>query len=359
MTMYFSEKFKQLRRNYDLTQDQLADIFHVSPQTVSRWETGANYPDIELLPHIAIFFKVTIDELLGKDLIISENKVAEYIRDIRNFLNVGKVYDAIDVARKAVKEYPVNYDLQSQLMHTLCTSCSEDSPDCIKNTKEFKNEIISIGERIINYCTNQDTSLWTKWQLFRQYIKWDMKDDAKKILYTLPSEVWYTQDVNIGAVLEGKEWADNQLHRIGRFAILLCDTIEVYADKADLGPLEKIKWYKKSMQIYSEIYEDEGDLIVHSNRDFANVLIAELYCVAGDIENALNYVENATQDAIYHSNHMDKDREHGYFPWPTKRNICWIIWEDFLMKPEFDVLRNNNRFNKCLELLKSNSHELE
>jgi transcriptional regulator with XRE-family HTH domain len=64
MSVYFSEKIKQLRKSYDLTQEEVADIFHVSPQSVSRWETGANYPDVEILPHIAIFFKVSVDELL-------------------------------------------------------------------------------------------------------------------------------------------------------------------------------------------------------------------------------------------------------------------------------------------------------
>ena len=49
MAIYFSEKFKQLRKDKDLTQDQIANIFNISPQAVSRWETGATYPDIEIL----------------------------------------------------------------------------------------------------------------------------------------------------------------------------------------------------------------------------------------------------------------------------------------------------------------------
>ncbi|MDD4773568.1 MAG: helix-turn-helix transcriptional regulator, partial [Eubacteriales bacterium] len=101
MAIYFSEKFKQLRKDKDLTQDQIAGIFHISPQAVSRWETGATYPDIEILPHLAIFFKVTVDELLGTEKIRGEEKAKEYIRDIRNLLNSGKIYDAIELARKA------------------------------------------------------------------------------------------------------------------------------------------------------------------------------------------------------------------------------------------------------------------
>ena len=40
MAIYFSEKFKQNRKAKDHTQEQLAEIFHVSPQAISRWENG-------------------------------------------------------------------------------------------------------------------------------------------------------------------------------------------------------------------------------------------------------------------------------------------------------------------------------
>jgi len=56
MAIYISEKLKQFRKARDLTQEQIAAVFNVSPQSVSRWETGATYPDMELLPSIASYF---------------------------------------------------------------------------------------------------------------------------------------------------------------------------------------------------------------------------------------------------------------------------------------------------------------
>lgn len=50
-----------------MTQSQLADVFNVSEQAVSRWENGNTYPDTELLPAIADFFGITIDELMGME----------------------------------------------------------------------------------------------------------------------------------------------------------------------------------------------------------------------------------------------------------------------------------------------------
>lgn len=53
-----------LRKEKGLTQKQLADILGVTDKAISRWETGKNYPDIELLEIISTTFNVTINELL-------------------------------------------------------------------------------------------------------------------------------------------------------------------------------------------------------------------------------------------------------------------------------------------------------
>lgn len=52
------------RRVKGLTQEQLAEEFGVSPQAVSKWENGASCPDILILPQLADFFGITVDELL-------------------------------------------------------------------------------------------------------------------------------------------------------------------------------------------------------------------------------------------------------------------------------------------------------
>ena len=61
--MELGNKIKQLRLKASLTQEQLADELGISPQSVSKWETGASMPDITLLPSIAERFGVSIDEL--------------------------------------------------------------------------------------------------------------------------------------------------------------------------------------------------------------------------------------------------------------------------------------------------------
>lgn len=75
MKLHIAENLRRLRKNADMTQEQLAADLGVSPQSVSKWECGDGYPDIELLPSIANYFHVTIDELMGNDEISKQEDI--------------------------------------------------------------------------------------------------------------------------------------------------------------------------------------------------------------------------------------------------------------------------------------------
>ena len=56
---------KELRKKKNITQEQLGEVLSVSFQTISKWENGLSQPDIYLLPVIASYFGVSIDEIFG------------------------------------------------------------------------------------------------------------------------------------------------------------------------------------------------------------------------------------------------------------------------------------------------------
>ena len=77
---------KELRKEKNLTQEQLAEIFNVSSRSVSRWETGTNLPELSILVEIADYYDVDIREIIdgerknemNKETKETLNKVAEY-----------------------------------------------------------------------------------------------------------------------------------------------------------------------------------------------------------------------------------------------------------------------------------------
>ena len=65
MSLKINEQIMNLRKQKGVTQGELADVLGVSNQSVSKWESGQCCPDIQLLPDIAKYFSVSIDELMG------------------------------------------------------------------------------------------------------------------------------------------------------------------------------------------------------------------------------------------------------------------------------------------------------
>jgi len=83
--MNFGERLKAERTKKGWTQDELAEKLFVSRQSVSKWENGANYPNIEILIKLSDLFGVTIDELLRSDeeltqKVIEDSKQLKYPR---------------------------------------------------------------------------------------------------------------------------------------------------------------------------------------------------------------------------------------------------------------------------------------
>ena len=69
--MEFNEKLQKLRKDQNLTQEELAEKLFVSRTAISKWESGRGYPSIDSLKVIAKYFHVTIDELIGGEEIVT------------------------------------------------------------------------------------------------------------------------------------------------------------------------------------------------------------------------------------------------------------------------------------------------
>lgn len=65
--MIFAEKLKTLRKQKNISQEQLAEIIHVSRQAITKWESGNGIPDIENLIAISSLFNESLDSLLSEE----------------------------------------------------------------------------------------------------------------------------------------------------------------------------------------------------------------------------------------------------------------------------------------------------
>ena len=82
--MEFHQKLQHLRKQFGMTQEQLAEKLFVSRTAISKWESGRGYPNLESLKCISKLFSVSIDELL------SNNELME-LAETENRSNIGRM----------------------------------------------------------------------------------------------------------------------------------------------------------------------------------------------------------------------------------------------------------------------------
>lgn len=117
------ERIRELRQKNGRTQEALAGAVGVTAQAVSRWEKGVCCPDVELIPSIANYFGVSIDELFGYDNERSvkvgalNDRIMGMIRD-NNGVDVN-IDECIALAREALIEFPGNEKLRFALASAL------------------------------------------------------------------------------------------------------------------------------------------------------------------------------------------------------------------------------------------------
>lgn len=95
----------QRRRSLGVTQDELAEYAGVSKASVSKWETGMTYPDILLLPKLASFFHMSIDELLGYRPGLSREEIRALCRELAQGFARLPFQEALERCRRTVKEH--------------------------------------------------------------------------------------------------------------------------------------------------------------------------------------------------------------------------------------------------------------
>lgn len=125
MNIYFGRNLRQLRSDRNLTQEKLADFLGVSFQTISKWEREESYPDIAMLPVIASFFNISVDDLLGVNRAETEAEILSLIEDYDNLTDEALKHELLD---KLIEKAPTDFRVQLRELGYLIHFC-----DCEKN----------------------------------------------------------------------------------------------------------------------------------------------------------------------------------------------------------------------------------
>ena len=86
MNETFGQRFSNLRKKQGLKQEEIANKVNVTAQAVSKWENDLSAPDISILPTLADILNVTLDELLGREIVETKVIPEQERKDINSML---------------------------------------------------------------------------------------------------------------------------------------------------------------------------------------------------------------------------------------------------------------------------------
>ena len=249
MYNYFGEFIKKLRRQRNLTQEQIAEAFGVSCQAISKWETGTSYPDISLLPIIADYFDVSVDYLLGHDTSRQKEDIEQVCNHADTLIESNDYVQAIPLLREMLVRHPGNEKLMYKLAWALSGTLRE-SPDNYE-------EAILLYLRLLEISTDTEMRVRVSRDLMYRYYT---KENYEKAFYYASSLPTFDlcREYNLGRsnLLEGKELSKYLQSNIQLFGNAMIECLEYFEKETILTAEEKepytsesakdmIKWLRK------------------------------------------------------------------------------------------------------------------
>ena len=354
---------KKLRAEKNITQDALATAIGVTPQAISRWENESGYPDIELLPLLADFFKVSIDELLGYKFSQREQELIDIKKEIKRLDEVGTHQENLKFARTAFAKFPNDAEIKVYL-----ADCLSDEYNITKEDALYQ-EAETLCLSVVNECRDEDIRYEAILTLRTIYLNLDRPEKVKSLLELL-SPIKYCRETVLAYGIGDENTELYRQDEIDKLTDSLGLALSAYAFD-DLPQNNPTTWNKKietlslSNQLYKMIYGE--NLMFYHNRLSQNYWLISTYQIAqGKIDETLESLEAM----CYHAIECDKSyiNDHGkYFTSiitnkliyqnPSKdfhefieHTECYRILEKLEHK-RYDYIRQNPRFIEIIKKL--------
>nr|WP_242948253.1 helix-turn-helix transcriptional regulator [Clostridium frigidicarnis] len=136
----------QKRKEKGITQKQLADYIGVSKASVSKWESGLSYPDVLLLPELATYFNISVDELLGYSPQLTREDIKKIYNKLSHEFAVKPFDEVMEQCNKLIKKYYSCFPFLLSMIKLLLNYSTLVKTEVIK--KEIFQQCILLSKRI-------------------------------------------------------------------------------------------------------------------------------------------------------------------------------------------------------------------
>ena len=293
MKVLLSKQLKKLRTEKGNTQEELANHLGITTQAVSKWEREEGYPDITLLPAIASYYNVSVDDLLGVGQIEKEKKINAYKEKDSELFRDGKCAERVALWREAQKEFPNDLSVIHRLMYALSAFDRDANAD----------EIIACGERILNESTDQALRGGAIQCLCFTYYYTKKDAESAKKYANMAGNV--SKNDMLTHILDGEE----AVRHCQKNVMQLFDKVElnvcIMCQKGNYAPKDQIKALEFCIKCFDLLYPDGNCGFYHCRYSEIYKEMAASYLELNDAAKMFDCLEKAAEHAIKYDTQKD------------------------------------------------------
>ncbi|MCM1539492.1 MAG: helix-turn-helix domain-containing protein [bacterium] len=366
MTIEIGKKIRELRTKKLVTQEQLAVFLGVTPQAVSRWESLSSYPDIELLPAIADYFSVTIDELLGVKKTERALRLANLQNKLLHMRDESTPEENIAFARRIVTQFPSEESFHLYLADSLQRLIWSENPD-----KTLIEESEKIYLTILETTREIDIKCQAIVGLATHYSAWQ-KDDARALRMAdrLPPLEYCREFTKALCIQTGrKTYLQQAIEQCTDYLTLYIKELVFETEPTDgTSALEQsVLMLKTANEITHMIFG--GDMMYHhAKAAYYAKHLSTIQLALGKNDDALDSLAEMAKHAV--AGDASRQNDHGrHFTSPFVDTLTYAEAADGTPDPEaqdlcrhcltlleddcYDCLRDNERFRAIVKVLEN------
>lgn len=270
MKLLIGENIRRLRRERDLTQEEVAAHLGISFQSISKWERGDGYPDITILPSLANYFGITVDELIGMEEHAKSQKFDEINRLWKENNLKGLHQENVVLMRNSLKMFPNNDLLLVQLStsleklgETMEKEHSIGEGHSMEKAK-YLRESIAVQEQILRFGKDSEVRSAILFNICFSYWKCGEREKALERARQLPN-LYKARENALVYFLQGDE-----KHAVAKEAL----TPLAWSMARHLSALAEtegdLKYLKKALQILDILFEGKENETITQIRSEIN-----------------------------------------------------------------------------------------
>ncbi|RVU54571.1 helix-turn-helix domain-containing protein [Anaerosphaera multitolerans] len=347
--MKINEIIKSKRKELGYTQEEIADILGISTPAVNKWESGATYPDITLLPPLARLLKTDLNTLLSFKEDLSNEEIETILNKTFEIINKESFSAGFNYAIDIINDYPHNEVLTLNLALVLDGALTLF---LVENQKEYKKKLESLYKKLVeseNYTVKNEAIH----MLISKYMEENKYEKVEELINLLPTPSPRNKNFYLTNLYFQKNNFDEALKLLSSELIQsLSDTQNILFMMVKIALKENrpedAKLYANS---YKKLNDDFGFLkfisytahleIALYNKDKESALLI--------LEKMLNSLEenwNVGNSIFYKFLNSSKDNLDNYIS-----KFIPAILKGFETEEEYDFLREDERF---LEMISNN-----